>query len=90
MGKTIFTYLLLINIISFTLMGIDKKRARNGQYRISEQTLWLSALAGGAIGATVGMNFFRHKTKHSAFKYGFPLLAALEIVAFLYVSAKFY
>ncbi|WP_043934150.1 DUF1294 domain-containing protein [Bacillus sp. EB01] len=89
MGKVFFTYLLVVNVISFALMGIDKKRARNGQYRISEQSLWLSALAGGAFGATIGMNYFRHKTKHALFKYGFPLLATLEIVAILYLSMKF-
>jgi uncharacterized membrane protein YsdA (DUF1294 family) len=85
MGKVFFTYLLIVNIISFAMMGIDKKRARNGQYRISEQSLWLSALAGGAFGATIGMNYFRHKTKHAAFKYGLPLLLAIEAALIYYV-----
>ncbi|ALC89716.1 hypothetical protein AM500_07995 [Bacillus sp. FJAT-18017] len=90
MEKAIFIYLLVINIISFSMMGIDKRRARNGQYRISEQTLWLSALAGGAIGATIGMNYFRHKTKHVSFKFGLPLLAAIEILAIFYAAAKLF
>jgi uncharacterized membrane protein YsdA (DUF1294 family) len=85
MGKLFFTYLLIVNVISFALMGIDKKRARNSQYRISEQTLWLSAIAGGVIGAIVGMNYFRHKTKHAAFKYGLPLLLAIEAALIYYV-----
>ncbi|CEG28157.1 DUF1294 domain-containing protein [Bacillus sp. B-jedd] len=80
----LYTYLALINIYAFTLMGIDKKRARKQVYRISERSLWLSAFLGGAPGALLGMNAFRHKTKHTAFKAGMPLLAVIEIGLFMY------
>lgn len=63
-------------------MKIDKQRAIRKQYRIRENTLWLTALLGGAIGTTIGMNVFRHKTKHLSFKFGFPILAVLDIILY--------
>ncbi|QCJ43691.1 DUF1294 domain-containing protein [Bacillus sp. S3] len=71
---------LVMNIAGLLIMGEDKKRAKKHQYRISEQTLWLVALFGGAIGTTAGMQLYRHKTKHLSFKIGFPLLAVVEAV----------
>ncbi len=71
---------IIMNIIGLYAMGNDKKRAKNHQYRIPEKTLWLVALFGGAVGTTIGMKLFRHKTKHISFKLGFPLLAILEIL----------
>ena len=64
-------------------MGEDKKRARKHQYRISERTLWLVAFFGGAIGTTAGMQVYRHKTKHTSFKFGFPILAIIEFIIFI-------
>ena len=75
--------LLLINVIGFFLMGEDKRRARKGRYRISEQTLWIFATIGGAIAMTIGMRYFHHKTKHLSFKYGFPILAIIQILLYL-------
>ncbi|WP_281171415.1 DUF1294 domain-containing protein [Peribacillus kribbensis] len=72
-------YLLCINIISLLTMRADKKRAIMHKYRIAESTLWLLAAAGGSIGAVIGMQMFRHKTKHVSFVLGFPLLAAVHL-----------
>ena len=67
-------------------MKADKKRAKKKQYRISEKTLWLIALAGGAAGMTMGMQKFRHKTKHLSFKLGLPFVMVCQfLVVFLYV-----
>jgi uncharacterized membrane protein YsdA (DUF1294 family) len=74
---------LVMNIVGLIIMGEDKKRAKKHEYRISEQTLWLVALFGGAVGATAGMQLFRHKTKHLSFKIGFPFLAGIELVLFV-------
>ena len=81
----LFIYLAVINIIGFALMGIDKKRAIRGAWRISESSLFLSALLGGSIGCILGMKLFRHKTKHWYFKYGMPaiLLAQIALVIFI-------
>ena len=72
-------YIIGINFVLFVPMGVDKQKAIHGKYRISEKTLWFFAIIGGAIGGTAGMYAFRHKTKHSSFKYGLPLLAILQI-----------
>ena len=78
-------YALLINLILFAVMGIDKYKARKGLWRIPEKTLFGLALAGGSIGGILGMKMFRHKTRHNSFKLGFPaiLIAQLAIIGFI-------
>jgi uncharacterized membrane protein YsdA (DUF1294 family) len=73
-------YFIIINIIAFVTMGVDKKRARKHEYRISEKTLWMLAIIGGGTGAFLGMKQFRHKTKHTAFRFGFPILMIIQLV----------
>lgn len=72
-------YLIMINLVTFALYGIDKKRARRSQWRISEKTLLLTALAGGSAGALLGMLIFHHKTKHWKFRILVPLFLILHI-----------
>ena len=79
MAELIIGYFTVINLVLLLVMGLDKTRARQNQYRISEKTLWILAFAGGAVGGTVGMQLFRHKTKHKIFLLGFPLLAILDV-----------
>lgn len=71
--------IIVLSGVSFTLMGIDKSRARKGQWRISEKALFLSAICFGAVGGTIGMFTFHHKTKHWYFRVFFPLLAVLQV-----------
>lgn len=68
------------NLISFALMGVDKSRARKGQRRIPEKTLFLAAGCFGALGGVAGMQVFRHKTKHWYFQLFFPLMLAAQAV----------
>jgi uncharacterized membrane protein YsdA (DUF1294 family) len=77
-------YILIINVLSFCLYGLDKWKAIRGAWRISEMTLLLSALAGGAAGAFLGMHIFHHKTKHWKFRILVPLFLILEILGYLY------
>ena len=72
--------LIVMNLISFALMGIDKAKAKAGAWRIPEKTLFLVTALFGGLGGTLGMTFFRHKTKHWYFKLGFPALLAVQIV----------
>lgn len=72
-------YLLIINLFGFIVMGVDKKRAVRGAWRISEASLFAFALLGGALGCTLGMNHFRHKTKHWYFKYGMPAIFIMQV-----------
>ena len=62
------------------LMGIDKSRAKRQAWRIPEKTLFMCAILGGSFGTMVGMNTFRHKTKHWYFKYGLPAILAVQVI----------
>ncbi|ASN07343.1 hypothetical protein CFK40_08440 [Virgibacillus necropolis] len=73
-------YLVIVNIIAFVFMGIDKRRAVKKKWRIPENRLWLMAIVGGSIGAMIGMSYFRHKTKHRLFKIGMPIILIVQIV----------
>lgn len=77
----IIGYVLAINLFSFILMGIDKRRAKKQSWRIPEKTLWLTAVCGGSIGSITGMRTFRHKTKHKMFTVGMPIIFLLQIIA---------
>ncbi len=79
-------YLLIINVIGFVFMGIDKKRAKKNQWRIPEKHLFLIAILGGSIGSIIGMQFFRHKTKHTSFKFGMPCIFILQMVILLSIA----
>ena len=85
----LFSYLVIVNIVGFAMMGIDKKRAIRGAWRISEASLFLTALIGGSIGCILGMKTFRHKTKHWYFKYGMPAILILQIILLVLLSYFF-
>lgn len=78
LSKAVLVWLAVINLIAFALMGLDKWKARRDAWRIPEKTLFLAALLGGALGGTVGMHLFHHKTRHWYFRFGFPLLLVLQ------------
>lgn len=81
----IYIYLIVINIIGFSLMYIDKKRAIKNNWRIKERTLICVSIIGGSIGALVGMKLFRHKTKHPKFSYGIPVIIASQIIIYVLI-----
>lgn len=79
--KYLFIYLAGISLILFFTMGLDKSRAKRHKWRVSERMLFILAAIGGAAGGCLGMLVFRHKTKHPAFQWGFPLLLAVQAAA---------
>lgn len=79
----IWLYIIAVNILAFSFMGIDKRRARAGLRRIPERSLFMTAIAGGVFGIWIGMYTFRHKTRKRAFVVGVPLLALLFLVIVL-------
>ena len=81
-------FLLVMSAFLFALMGADKFKAKTGRWRISEKTLFVFALLGGAVGGTAGMFLFHHKTKHWYFRILFPLLAAAQLALCLYLFLK--
>lgn len=87
--KTFILYLFIINILSFMIMFIDKTLAILRKYRISERFLFLCALLLGALGIYIGMFVFRHKTKHSSFKFGIPIIFFLNLLCIYFIYINF-
>ena len=86
MERILVIYLLAVNFFAFILYGIDKKRARNREWRISERALIGIAVIGGSVGAILGMHVFHHKTRHWYFRYGLPVILIIQLLLawFLY------
>ena len=82
--KNIIIYFIIINLIGFLIMYIDKQKAKKGHWRIPEKTIFLITLLGGGIGTIIGMYTFRHKTQKMNFVIGLPVITILEIIAIIY------
>ena len=67
-----------VNVITFVVYGIDKLKAKKGKWRVPEATLLLLAVVGGSVGAWCGVRVWHHKTMHAKFKYGIPLIMAMQ------------
>ena len=81
MDKWIWFYLIAVNVLAFSAMGQDKRRARRHTRRTPERTLLGLAAAGGSVGAICGMRLFRHKTLHKKFRYGLPAILIAQLAA---------
>ena len=79
MESVLILYLLAVNVLAFILYGVDKKRARNREWRISEKTLIGIAAIGGSLGAILGMHVFHHKTRHWYFRCGLPVILIIQV-----------
>lgn len=86
--KNIIIYFLLINIVGFFIMWLDKRKAKKGAWRIPEKTLFIITALGGGIGTIAGMYTFRHKTQKIQFVIGFPFITILEIITIIYFILK--
>lgn len=82
---TFIIYLAAINVITFIVYGIDKWKAKNNRWRISESSLLTLAAIGGSVGAWMGMQTFHHKTLHNKFRYGVPAILLLQLIVAFYV-----
>lgn len=82
----VLAYLAVMSLIGFTLMGVDKRRAIKGAWRIPEKTLFLQAFLGGGLGSLIGMYVFRHKTKHAKFVFLIPLAALIYLAVITKVT----
>lgn len=76
--RSLVIYLIGINVLTFLIYGIDKWKAIRGNWRIPEDTLIWLAIAGGSIGALMGMYLFRHKTQHRKFTLGVPAILLVQ------------
>ena len=89
-------FLLIMNIISFSMMATDKKRARKDkthshpETRIPEKSLFLVTALFGGIGGCLGMYLLRHKTKHWYFALFFPLMTIIQIAVLVFVYIRYF
>ena len=75
-----FYYLIAVNVLGFSLFGIDKSRARRHAWRIPEKTLFAAAVLGGSIGCLAGM--------YPSFTIGLPLILALQCFLAYWISIQ--
>ena len=87
--QNIIVYFIVINLIGFFVMWLDKRKAIKGSWRIPEKTLFLITALGGGIGTIAGMYTFRHKTKKLRFSIGFPIILVLQILLVISVWNDF-
>lgn len=87
-GVFLFYYLVAINVLTFVIYGADKWKARRGRWRIPESALLWFAVLGGSVGALSAMWLFRHKTKHNKFRYGVPMILAVQVAVAILLMAK--
>jgi uncharacterized membrane protein YsdA (DUF1294 family) len=64
---------------------MDKFKARNDKWRISESSLLIASLF-GPIGALLGMHQFRHKTQKPMFKFLVPVFAGIHLLLVLWIN----
>ena len=82
----VLVFLLLLNALTFVVYGIDKWRAQGGRWRIPERMLLLLAGFCGALGASLGMIVWNHKTSHKRFRYLVPFFVLLQgLLAFYFL-----
>ena len=78
--RVILSFILIVNVLTFLLYGIDKWKAKRSRWRIPESVLLGMAAVGGSVGAWLGMRVWRHKTQHKKFRYGVPAILVAQIV----------
>ena len=79
-------YIMIINIITFFVYGIDKYLAYKEKSRVSEKLLLTLALCFGIIGALLGMKIFRHKTKKKSLKTSIILIIIIQVVTVYFLT----
>ena len=84
--KYLIIYLFVINIVTFSLYGSDKKRARWDRRRIPEKVLLGLAVIGGSVGAWMGMKVYRHKIRKWKFIIGVPMILIMQLLVISYFT----
>jgi uncharacterized membrane protein YsdA (DUF1294 family) len=75
---------ILLNVITFIVYALDKRKAKKNSWRTPESTLLLLAAVGGSVGALLAMYMLRHKTQHKKFYIGVPVILVAQIFLLFY------
>lgn len=86
----LFYYILAVNVLAFSVYGMDKRKAKKDQWRVPESKLLLLAAVGGSAGALAGMYTFHHKTRKTKFRFGVPAILVLQIILISYLGLHGY
>ena len=74
-------WLALVSLAAFVMFGVAKWKAqRPGARRTPARHLSLTAMAGGSIGAWLGMKVWHHKTLHKSFRFGIPIIFLCQVL----------
>ena len=84
----VLVYLLIVNLITCIVYGVDKLKSIAGSWRTPEKTLLGLAFVGGSVGALAGMMIFRYKTRHMKFRILVPLFLILHIILLFFLYIK--
>ena len=79
-NEVLQNYLIITNIVTFLVYGLDKWKAKKSKWRIRETALLGLAVFGGSIGAWLGMKVWHHKTMHKKFRYGIPAIIIIQLI----------
>ena len=85
----IIGYYMIINIVLYMMMVIDKKRAIKDGWRIPEKNMFVAAVLGGGTGGLIAMVFKHHKNRHMDFILVFTMTAILHMVVAFLLIGKF-
>lgn len=72
-------YIVALNVLTFAMMGNDKRKAKKHLWRTPEINFFILSLIGGSLGTLLGMYSFRHKTKKWYFRFGLPILLLIQV-----------
>jgi uncharacterized membrane protein YsdA (DUF1294 family) len=80
-------YVIVISIVLFAMMGVDKYKAQHNMWRIPEKVLLTLGVIGGGIGGFVGGQVFHHKTRKWYFQAAWAIgaIVAVASVGLLFV-----
>ena len=88
MAQVFWISILILNVVTFFVFGIDKFKAKKSLWRIPESTLLILAAVGGSVGAYLGMKVWHHKTLHKKFSLGVPAILLLHLALLVYIMSS--
>lgn len=86
--KIILIYYLVINLVLFIAMALDKARAKKEAWRTPESTLFIMALLGGGIGGFISMFLFHHKNRKPHFYIIYTISIILHAALLYFIFTK--